>query len=243
MTNNRILRQRSVDIGIISKKEALEWGCTGPVLRSAGVPWDREEVYENFILNNKDKKSNDLNAIELGYYANGIDLIVSGGVSKGYSDAWYDPSSHVYTFQNYGGGTSFGHFILKYDNKHKLFTGYESAVINQSSQTLFIHDFRYDEDVFDWINEKSKSAINQVYGDTDWNNSISSDSHDIDNKVVLDNVWDIPSINIKDNLDIITWNCEFFPTANDSTIQALSEAVTDLSPSPSAEPFSPFRKK
>ena len=40
LTNNRILRQRSVDIGIISKSEAIEWGCSGPVLRSAGVAWD-----------------------------------------------------------------------------------------------------------------------------------------------------------------------------------------------------------
>ena len=40
LTNNRILRQRSVNIGVITKQEAIEWGCTGPVLRSAGVAWD-----------------------------------------------------------------------------------------------------------------------------------------------------------------------------------------------------------
>ncbi len=50
LTNNRILRQRSVDIGIISKTEAIEWGCTGPVLRSAGVPWDlrRSQPYDAY---------------------------------------------------------------------------------------------------------------------------------------------------------------------------------------------------
>ena len=50
LTNNRILRQRSVDIGIISKQEALEWGCTGPVLRSTGVPWDlrRAQPYDAY---------------------------------------------------------------------------------------------------------------------------------------------------------------------------------------------------
>ena len=48
LTNNRILRQRSVDIGVISKKDALEWGCSGPVLRSAGIPWDlrRSQPYD-----------------------------------------------------------------------------------------------------------------------------------------------------------------------------------------------------
>ena len=50
LTNNRILRQRSVDIGIISRQEAIDWGCTGPVLRSAGVPWDlrRSQPYDAY---------------------------------------------------------------------------------------------------------------------------------------------------------------------------------------------------
>ncbi len=50
LTNNRILRQRSVDIGVISKSEAIEWGCSGPVLRSAGVPWDlrRSQPYDAY---------------------------------------------------------------------------------------------------------------------------------------------------------------------------------------------------
>ncbi len=51
LTGNRIFRQRSVDIGIVNKEEALDWGFTGPMLRSAGVPWDLRkaqpyEVYE-----------------------------------------------------------------------------------------------------------------------------------------------------------------------------------------------------
>ncbi len=50
LTNNRILRQRSVDIGIISKSEAIELGCSGPVLRSAGVAWDlrRSQPYDAY---------------------------------------------------------------------------------------------------------------------------------------------------------------------------------------------------
>ena len=52
LTNNRILRQRSVDIGIITKQEAIEWSCSGPVLRSAGVPWDlrRSQPYDAYNL-------------------------------------------------------------------------------------------------------------------------------------------------------------------------------------------------
>ena len=81
-------------------------------------------MYSNFIARIKSGpiEKSALNAIELGYFANDIDIIVSGGVSKGYNTPWYDPKSHVYTFQNYGNGTSFGHFMLNYDDS-KLFTG------------------------------------------------------------------------------------------------------------------------
>ncbi|MBE1237085.1 NADH-quinone oxidoreductase subunit D [Phaeovibrio sulfidiphilus] len=37
---NRIFKQRMVDIGRCTREEALDWGFTGPVLRATGVPWD-----------------------------------------------------------------------------------------------------------------------------------------------------------------------------------------------------------
>jgi NADH-quinone oxidoreductase subunit D len=40
LTENRIFKQRTVDIGIVSKRQALDWGFTGPMLRASGVPWD-----------------------------------------------------------------------------------------------------------------------------------------------------------------------------------------------------------
>lgn len=40
LTNNRIFKQRTVDIGIVSKEQALDWGFTGPCLRASGVAWD-----------------------------------------------------------------------------------------------------------------------------------------------------------------------------------------------------------
>src|SRR5690606_15841195 len=40
LTENRIFKQRTVDIGVVSKREALDWGFTGPMLRASGVPWD-----------------------------------------------------------------------------------------------------------------------------------------------------------------------------------------------------------
>ena len=48
LTDNRIFRQRTVDIGVISAEDAYDWGFTGPCLRASGVPWDlrRAQPYE-----------------------------------------------------------------------------------------------------------------------------------------------------------------------------------------------------
>lgn len=40
LNDNRIFKQRSVDIGVLSPDDALAWGCTGPVLRASGIAWD-----------------------------------------------------------------------------------------------------------------------------------------------------------------------------------------------------------
>ncbi len=40
LTENRIFKQRLVDIGIVSAEDAADWGFTGPMLRASGVPWD-----------------------------------------------------------------------------------------------------------------------------------------------------------------------------------------------------------
>ena len=40
LTDNRIFKQRNVDIGIVSKQEALNHGFSGVMLRGSGVPWD-----------------------------------------------------------------------------------------------------------------------------------------------------------------------------------------------------------
>jgi NADH-quinone oxidoreductase subunit D len=48
LTENRIFKQRTVDIGLISAQDALDWGFTGPVLRASGLPWDlrKSQPYE-----------------------------------------------------------------------------------------------------------------------------------------------------------------------------------------------------
>jgi NADH-quinone oxidoreductase subunit D len=48
LTDNRIFRQRTVDVGAISAEDAYDWGFSGPCLRASGVPWDlrRAQPYE-----------------------------------------------------------------------------------------------------------------------------------------------------------------------------------------------------
>jgi len=48
ITGNRIFKQRNVDIGVVKKEQALEWGFTGVMIRGSGVAWDlrRNQPYE-----------------------------------------------------------------------------------------------------------------------------------------------------------------------------------------------------
>jgi NADH-quinone oxidoreductase subunit D len=40
LTDNRIWKQRTVDIGVVSPESALQWGFSGPMLRGSGIAWD-----------------------------------------------------------------------------------------------------------------------------------------------------------------------------------------------------------
>ncbi|MBF0469981.1 MAG: NADH-quinone oxidoreductase subunit D [Gammaproteobacteria bacterium] len=48
LTDNRIWKQRLVDIGIVSPERALQLGFTGPMLRGSGIAWDirKKQPYE-----------------------------------------------------------------------------------------------------------------------------------------------------------------------------------------------------
>ena len=52
LNDNRIFRQRTVDIGVVSADEAIDLGFTGPMLRASGVAWDlrKSQPYEIYEL-------------------------------------------------------------------------------------------------------------------------------------------------------------------------------------------------
>ena len=48
LTDNRIWKQRLVDVGIVTPERAKAWGFTGPMLRGSGIAWDlrKKQPYE-----------------------------------------------------------------------------------------------------------------------------------------------------------------------------------------------------
>ncbi|MBI1261847.1 MAG: NADH-quinone oxidoreductase subunit D [Rhizobiales bacterium] len=50
LTGNRIFMQRNVDIGVVSKEDALDWGFSGVMVRGSGMAWDlrRAQPYETY---------------------------------------------------------------------------------------------------------------------------------------------------------------------------------------------------
>jgi len=52
VTDNRIFKARTIDIGILSAEDAVNWGCSGVMLRSAGIKWDIRKVapYDGYEL-------------------------------------------------------------------------------------------------------------------------------------------------------------------------------------------------
>ena len=53
LTRNRIFLDRTRDVGVLSKEDAIDLGVTGPILRASGVDWDIRKAhpyggYENF---------------------------------------------------------------------------------------------------------------------------------------------------------------------------------------------------
>ncbi len=48
LTENRIFKQRMVEVGIVSKEQALSYGFSGPMIRGSGIAWDlrKSQPYE-----------------------------------------------------------------------------------------------------------------------------------------------------------------------------------------------------
>lgn len=55
LTNNRIWKQRLVDIGVVTAEQALDWGFSGVMVRGSGIQWDLRQtqpydVYDKMVF-------------------------------------------------------------------------------------------------------------------------------------------------------------------------------------------------
>jgi NADH dehydrogenase (ubiquinone) Fe-S protein 2 len=56
LTTNRIWKQRLINVGVVTSKEALDWGFSGVLLRGSGLKWDlrKQQPYEVYDKMNFD---------------------------------------------------------------------------------------------------------------------------------------------------------------------------------------------
>ncbi|MDG1436464.1 MAG: NADH dehydrogenase (quinone) subunit D [Rickettsiaceae bacterium] len=64
LNNNRVWKQRLVGVGVVSQKQAMDWGFSGPMLRGSGIEWDLRksnpyEVYDKMDFDVPIGKSGD----------------------------------------------------------------------------------------------------------------------------------------------------------------------------------------
>lgn len=54
LTENRIFKQRTVDIGVVTAEQALDWGFSGPMLRGSGLAWDLRKAQPYAVYDRMD---------------------------------------------------------------------------------------------------------------------------------------------------------------------------------------------
>ena len=202
------------------------------ILTSSGVPYDREDEYKSLDDNVNNNLINpykaNFDALGIARFSEGIDVIISGGVSKGYNTPWYDPYTHTYVFQNFGNGTGFGHFKMIFDYQNKIFRGYKAMVDNKISQTLLKDDFDFNVEDYTKIELINSSALEDLYSSYNKDSKEINILSNIKQEKTSFNAWNIPKVGNEESLEVMSWNCEFFPAAGDSTIRAMSEAISDM---------------
>ena len=199
------------------------------VLSHLGVPYDREDEYKSFISDIEQGKSRPVrNALELAHYTNDVDVIITGGVSKGYNTPWVDPNTHTIVVQNYGNLTGIGHLILNIDQNKKIIENYSFPTERGIMVNLFTDDIwpnnTIQDSIKNWVSSLSSLKKNNY-------SSLISDKESVDcssKKAPLYNKVEVPAVGSDELLDIMTWNMERFPLKGDSTMKAVAEIIDDL---------------
>jgi endonuclease/exonuclease/phosphatase family metal-dependent hydrolase len=199
------------------------------VLSHLGLPYNREDEYEKFIKGVFQKDLKIKNAIELAHFTNEVDVIITGGVSKGYDTPWVDPNTHTIVVQNYGNLTGIGHLILNIDKEKKIIKNYTFPTERGMMVNLFTDniwpDLAVQDSISGWVNSIS-SLHNKDY--TQQILEIEETDCPSDNINAKFNEFDVSAVGKDNLLDIMTWNMERFPLKGDTTMKAVAEIIQDL---------------
>jgi len=202
------------------------------VLAHMGLPYDREDEYALMMEEIQAGNPIQINtALELAHFTEGVDVIIAGGISKGYNTPWQDPSTHTLVLQNYGNLSGIGHLIFNIDVDKKTIEGYSYPTDDSMLLTLFKDDIWPDPEMADSIrNWVSTVKSKMVYEPVERLKKIRETSS-IECPEPLKNEYNryaVPALGKADRLEVMTWNMEYFPTANDTTLKAVAEIIRDL---------------
>jgi len=197
------------------------------LLAHLGIPYNREDEYDTFLLRLEAGEEVDsphvLNAMEFAHFIEGIDVIVTGGVAKGYDHPWEDPTTHTLILQNYGNLTGIGHLELLIDKRTKKLSGYEYPTDRGMLITLMEDDIPPNKSLADqiqkWVHESEEVYKNK--------RPFAEKTSSISTFLEEQNIYSVPNLG-KDNwLEIVTWNLEWFPSASDTTLKAAAEIIRE----------------
>ena len=197
-------------------------------LSHLGVPYQRENEFAEFVDTYEDESDfgdRTITNLELGHLVSGIDLIVSGGTNAGYNTPWEDPQTHTLIVQGYGGASNIGHIVLYIHRETGTLAGYKKPFSRGVLLTLSTDDVRPNLKMAKQLAEleASRSHLGKHDFSQFQKSSVAVESTKL-------NRWefDVPSFNRENYLDVATWNMEWFPKSNDSTITAVAEIMQKI---------------
>jgi endonuclease/exonuclease/phosphatase family metal-dependent hydrolase len=194
-------------------------------LSHLGVPYQREDEFAEFVDTYQDESEFSdrvITNLELGHLVKGIDVIVSGGTNAGYNTPWEDPQTHTLILQGYGGASNIGHIELYIHRKTGTLAGYKNPFSRGVLFTLSTDDIQPDQKMAKHLTDLEQKR--SFSGKRDFSkvqvSPVAGESIELER-------WkfDVPDFNRDNYLDVATWNMEWFPKSNDSTITAVAEIM------------------
>ncbi len=194
-----------------------------------GVPYQRENEFAEFIDTYEDESDvteRVITNLEMAHLVDGVDLIVSGGTNAGYNTPWEDPQTHTMVIQGYGGASNIGHIILYVHRESGTLAGYKQPFSRGVLLTLSTDDVKPNRKLAKKLSRLEAKRSQPQKRDFSVPQALNAQA-----VASLELDWwefDVPNYGKDDHLEVATWNMEWFPKANDSTITAVAEIMQKI---------------